>query len=67
MKETRILVADGMPVFRGAVGNMLAHEDDFDVREAGSLDEVLAAIETRCVDVALSRPSAPSGSGATTR
>lgn len=53
MTPTRILVADGLTVFRAAVQNVLARESDFEVSEAGSLSEVLSAVDGGRVDVAL--------------
>ena len=53
MRRTRILVADPLRIFRAGVRNLLARESDFEVIEAGTLDEVLAAVEHDCPDVAL--------------
>jgi two-component system nitrate/nitrite response regulator NarL len=53
MKRTRILVADPLRIFRAGVRSLLARESDFEVVEAGTLDEVLAAIEFDCPDIAL--------------
>jgi two-component system nitrate/nitrite response regulator NarL len=53
MKRTRILVADPLRIFRAGVRNLLARESDFEVVEAGTLDEVLAAVEADCPDIAL--------------
>lgn len=53
MTRTRILVADGLTVFRAAVRNVLAHEKDFEVLEAASLAEVTRTIDEGCVDIAL--------------
>ena len=53
MTRTRILVADSLRIFRAGVRNLLARESDFHVVEAGTLDEVLQAIEHECPDVAL--------------
>lgn len=53
MKRTRILVADSLPIFRAGVRNLLARESDFEVVEAASLDDVLAAIRDECPDIAL--------------
>jgi NarL family two-component system response regulator LiaR len=51
--RTRILVADSMAIFRAGVRNLLARESDFHVVGAGTLDEVLAAVERECPDIAL--------------
>ena len=53
MRRTRILVADPVRIFRAGVRSLLARESDFEVVEAGTLDEVLAAIEFDCPDIAL--------------
>jgi two-component system nitrate/nitrite response regulator NarL len=53
MRRTRILVADPLRIFRAGVRNLLARESDFEVVEAGTLDEVLAAVEIDCPDIAL--------------
>jgi len=44
MRRTRILVADSLRIFRAGVRNLLARESDFEVIEAGTLDEVFRAI-----------------------
>lgn len=53
MRRTRILVADSLQIFRAGVRNLLARESGFEVVEAGTLDEVLAAVEPDCPDIAL--------------
>jgi two-component system, NarL family, nitrate/nitrite response regulator NarL len=53
MRRTRILVADPLRIFRAGVRNLLARESDFEVVEAGTLDEVLSAVEVDCPDIAL--------------
>jgi DNA-binding NarL/FixJ family response regulator len=53
MRRTRILVADPLRIFRAGVRNLLARESDFEVIEAGTLDEVLAVTESDCPDIAL--------------
>lgn len=53
MRRTRILVADPLRIFRSGVRNLLARESDFEVCEAGSLDEVLDAIADDCPEIAL--------------
>ncbi len=53
MKRTRILVADPLRIFRAGVRNLLLRESDFEVGDAGTLDEVLEAIEEECPDIAL--------------
>jgi DNA-binding NarL/FixJ family response regulator len=53
MRRTRILVADSLRIFGAGVRTLLARESDFVVVEAGSLAEVLLAIEEDCPDIAL--------------
>jgi len=53
MRRTRILVADSLQIFRSGVRNLLARESDFEIVEAGSLDELLQAVEHDCPDIAL--------------
>jgi two-component system, NarL family, nitrate/nitrite response regulator NarL len=53
MKRTRILVADQLTIFRTGVRNLLARESDFEVVEAGTLEEVARSIEDTCPDIAL--------------
>lgn len=45
MTATRILVADPLRIFRAGVRNLLAREREFDVVEAGTLDELLEAAD----------------------
>lgn len=53
MRRTRILVADSLTIFRAGVRNLLDRESDFDVVEAGSLEEVVRGLEHDCPDIAL--------------
>lgn len=53
MRRTRILVADPLRIFRSGVRNLLSRESDFEIVEAGSLDDVLAVIADDCPDIAL--------------
>ncbi len=53
MTTTRILVADPLRIFRAGVRNLLARERDFEVVEAGTLDELLAAVDEAAPDIAL--------------
>ena len=53
MTRTRILVADSLHIFRAGVRNLLERESDFEVIEAGTLDEMLDAVEHQCPDIAL--------------
>ena len=49
----RVLVADPLRVFCAGVRNVLQRERDFEVVEAATLDEVFAAIDERCPEIAL--------------
>jgi two-component system nitrate/nitrite response regulator NarL len=53
MRRTKILVADSLTIFRAGVRHLLARESDFEVIEAGTLGDVLQAIELDCPDIAL--------------
>jgi DNA-binding NarL/FixJ family response regulator len=53
VRRTRILVADPLRIFRAGVRTLLERESDFEVLEAGSLDEVLATMDGDCPDIAL--------------
>ena len=53
MRRTRILVADSLQIFRSGVRNLLARESDFEIIEAASFEDVLAATEHDCPDIAL--------------
>jgi two-component system, NarL family, nitrate/nitrite response regulator NarL len=53
VRRTRILVADSLDIFRAGVRSLLERESDFEILEAGSLDDVLAATDHDCPDIAL--------------
>jgi len=53
VRRTRILVADPLRIFRSGVRNLLARESDFEIVEAGSLEDVLDAIADDSPDIAL--------------
>ena len=53
MRRTRILVVDPLTIFRTGVRKLLARESDFEVVEAGTLEEVTRSIEDCCPDIAL--------------
>jgi DNA-binding NarL/FixJ family response regulator len=53
MNKTRILVADGLPIFGSGVRNLLAHENDFDVVEARTLDDAVRKVALHSTDIAL--------------
>ena len=63
MRRTRILVADPLRIFRSGVRNLLARESDFEIVEAASLDEVVAATRVDCPDIALIDLELPPGGG----
>jgi DNA-binding NarL/FixJ family response regulator len=53
VRRTRILVADSLTIFRGAVRNLLARQMDLEVVEAADFEEVAAQIACGCPDIAL--------------
>ena len=53
MSRTRIVVADSLSIFRSGVRNLLAREGDFEVLEAGSLEELVQVVTTQRAHVAL--------------
>ncbi|TMM11502.1 MAG: response regulator transcription factor [Actinobacteria bacterium] len=53
MNRTRILVADPLRMFRAGVRNLLARESDFEVVDAGTLDEAIRAARDQGPDIAL--------------
>jgi two-component system nitrate/nitrite response regulator NarL len=53
MRRTTILVADSLTIFRSGVRNLVERESDFDVVEATAFDDIVAAVEHGCPDVAL--------------
>jgi two-component system nitrate/nitrite response regulator NarL len=53
MTRTRILVADSLRIFRAGVRNLLARESDFEVVEAGSLEDVREVVAHQSVDIAV--------------
>jgi two-component system, NarL family, nitrate/nitrite response regulator NarL len=53
MTRTRVLVADSLHIFRAGVRNLLERDSDFEVIEAGTLEEVLDAVAHQCPDIAL--------------
>jgi two-component system nitrate/nitrite response regulator NarL len=53
MTRTRVLVADSLRIFRAGVRSLLERDSDFEVVEAGTLDEVLDAVAHQCPDIAL--------------
>jgi two-component system, NarL family, nitrate/nitrite response regulator NarL len=53
MTRMCILVADAAPLFRAGVRNLLSRESDFEVVEAGDVDELEEALEATPPDIAL--------------
>ncbi len=53
MRNARVLVADGLPIFRAGVCNLLAQEGGFDVVEATSIDEAEQSVRLAQPDIAL--------------
>jgi DNA-binding NarL/FixJ family response regulator len=53
VSRMRILVADAAPLFRAGVRNLLSREGDFEVIEAGDVDELEQALEDTPPDIAL--------------
>jgi two-component system, NarL family, nitrate/nitrite response regulator NarL len=53
MRRTRVLIADSLTIFRSGVRSLLLRESDFEVVEAGHLEEVKRAIADDPPDIAL--------------
>ena len=53
MNRTVVLVADSVPLFRTGARNLLRREGDFDVVEAGRLDELVEVVSAHAPDIAL--------------
>ena len=53
MSRTRVLIADPLTIFRSGVRTLLLRDGEFEVAEAGDLDELLAVASERQPDVAL--------------
>lgn len=62
MKQTRILIADPVPIFRTGVRNLLLRES-FDVLEAGSFGDVEQLGTTDCPEIALVDQELPPSGG----
>ena len=52
MRRARVLIADGLPIFRAGLQTLLARETDFKVMEVSDSDELAAAVGD-CPDIAL--------------
>src|ERR1700687_3881589 len=53
MTKTRVLVADGLPIFSAGVSNLLIREGTFEVAEAPTLDDAARQVEIAPPDIAL--------------
>ncbi len=53
MRKTRVLVADGLPIFGAGVRNLLSREGDFEVAEAQTLDDAARQVAIFPPDIAL--------------
>src|SRR5512134_677135 len=65
VEPIRVLIADDEPALRGALADLLAHEDDVVlIGTAGDADEAIALATDAHPDVALVDVSMPAGGGA---
>jgi two-component system nitrate/nitrite response regulator NarL len=53
MTRTRIVIADPLTIFRSGVRSLLLRESEFEVLEAGGLEELLRVAATHAPDIAL--------------
>jgi two-component system nitrate/nitrite response regulator NarL len=53
VRRTRILIADGLTIFRAGVRNLIARESDLEIVEAADLEAVQEHVGSRCPDIAL--------------
>ena len=53
MRRNRIVIADGLAIFRSGVSSLLARESDFDVVEAATFEELMREVGKECPDIAL--------------
>ena len=53
MKASRVLVADSLSIFRAGVHNLLSREGEFDVLEAGTVDEAVHVAAASHPDIVL--------------
>ena len=64
-EQIRVLIADDEPALRGALADLLEHEDDLTlIGTAGDADEAIALANDERPDVALVDVSMPAGGGA---
>lgn len=63
MRRTRVLVADGLPLFRVGVRSLLRRESDFELLEATDADEAAALLLGGYAEIALLDLDLPGGGG----
>jgi two-component system, NarL family, nitrate/nitrite response regulator NarL len=63
MRRTRVLVADGLPLFRVGVRSLLRRESDFELLEANDADEAAALLLGGYAEIALVDLELPGGGG----
>jgi two-component system, NarL family, nitrate/nitrite response regulator NarL len=63
MRRTRVLVADGLPLFRVGVRSLLRRESDFELLEATDADEAAALLLGGYAEIALVDLELPGGGG----
>lgn len=61
--RTQVLIAEGVPIFRAGVVELLEREPDFEVTQADSLQQLLAVAADAPPDVALVDRDLPAGGG----
>ena len=63
MRRTRVLVADGLPLFRVGVRSLLRRESDFELLEATEVEEATALLLGGYAEIALVDVDLPGGGG----
>jgi two-component system nitrate/nitrite response regulator NarL len=53
MNQTRVLIADSLPIFRSGVLTLLERESDFDVKAVSDFHSFARAIAADCPDIAI--------------
>ena len=61
--RTKVLIAEGVPIFRAGVVELLEREPDFEVTQAENLQQLLAVATDTRPDVALVDRDLPTGGG----
>ena len=61
--RTQVLIAEGVPIFRAGVVELLEREPDFEITQAESLQQLLAVATDMRPDVALVDRDLPAGGG----